>query len=77
MTSVLERRNAWFAYAFKLAISRELHRIWSNVLEEPVPPNLQRLIHHLEHVTMPPDTARPNGEQGRSTFDRVARNEPA
>ena len=63
---MLARRNAWFVQqenAFKLAISRELHRIWSKVLEEPVPPNLQRLIQHLEQVTTPVP-AESNGRAG-------------
>lgn len=63
---MLARRNAWFVQqenAFKLAISRELHRIWSKVLEEPVPPNLQRLIQHLEQVTTPVDQPNRTAEQ--------------
>jgi hypothetical protein len=71
---MLERRNAWFVQqenAFKLAISRELHRICSKVLEEPVPPNLQRLIQHLEQVTTPVDQLSRTAEQDRGVSARA------
>ena len=35
----------------KLAIARDLQRIWSDVLQEPWPVELSRLIHRLEKVT--------------------------
>jgi hypothetical protein len=35
----------------KLAIARDLERIWSKVLQEPVPTELRRLIDRLEDVT--------------------------
>jgi hypothetical protein len=34
-----------------LAIARNLERIWSSVLHEPIPADLQRLIRRLEAVT--------------------------
>ena len=37
--------------SMKLAIARDLQRIWSDVLQEPLPKNLSRLIHRLEKVT--------------------------
>jgi hypothetical protein len=37
----------------KLAIARDLQRIWSDVLQEPGPIDLLRLIHRLEEVTAP------------------------
>ena len=49
-----ERRNAWFVpqeNSFKLAIARDLQRIWSTVLEEPVPSSLGRLVEQLERNT--------------------------
>jgi hypothetical protein len=39
--------------AFKLAIARDLKRIWADVLQEPLPTDLQRLIKRLEQVTRP------------------------
>jgi hypothetical protein len=37
--------------SMKLAIARDLQRIWSDVLQEPLPTDLRRLIHRLEEVT--------------------------
>ena len=37
--------------SMKLAIARDLQRIWSDVLQEPLPIDLSRLIHRLEKVT--------------------------
>jgi hypothetical protein len=34
-----------------LAIARDLQRMWAVVLEEPLPPDLRRLIDRLEQVT--------------------------
>jgi len=38
-------------HAIKLAWTRDLKRMWSDVLQEPVPTNLRRLIDKLEQVT--------------------------
>ena len=35
----------------KLAIARDLQRMWSGVLNEPLPTDLRRLIDRLEMVT--------------------------
>jgi hypothetical protein len=35
----------------KLAWARDLQRIWSDVLHEPLPTDLRRLIDRLEQVT--------------------------
>ena len=35
----------------KLAIARDLKRLWSEVLEQPLPTELRRLIDRLEQVT--------------------------
>jgi len=35
----------------KLAIARDLQRIWSDVLDEPLPTDLRGLIDRLEQVT--------------------------
>ena len=35
----------------KLAIARDLQRIWSDVLDEPFPTDLRGLIDRLEQVT--------------------------
>ena len=35
----------------KLAIARDLQRIWSDVLDEPLPTDLRRLIDRLAQVT--------------------------
>jgi hypothetical protein len=37
--------------SMKLAKARDLQRIWSDVLQEPLPIDLSRLIHRLEKVT--------------------------
>ena len=37
-------------YEFKLAIARNLQRVWADVLEEPVPNELQNLLNTLESV---------------------------
>jgi len=37
--------------SMKLAIARDLQRIWSDVLQEPLPTGLRRLIDRLEKVT--------------------------
>jgi hypothetical protein len=37
--------------SMKLAIARDLQRIWSDALQEPLPIDLSRLIHRLEEVT--------------------------
>ncbi len=37
--------------SMKLAIARDLQRIWSDVLQEPLPIDLSRLINRLEKVT--------------------------
>ena len=37
--------------SMKLAIARDLQRIWSDVLQEPLPMDLSQLIHRLEEVT--------------------------
>ena len=37
--------------SMKLAIARDLQRIWSDVLQEPLPIDLSRLIYRLEKVT--------------------------
>ena len=37
--------------SMKLAIARDLQRIWSDVLDEPLPTDLRRLIDRLEQVT--------------------------
>ena len=37
--------------SMKLAIARDLQRIWPDVLQEPLPTDLRRLIHRLEEVT--------------------------
>ena len=37
--------------SMKLAIARDLQRIWSDVLQEPLPTDLSRLIDRLEQVT--------------------------
>ena len=37
--------------SLKLAIARDLQRIWSDVLQEPLPTDLRRLIDRLETVT--------------------------
>ena len=37
--------------SMKLAIARDLQRIWSDVLQEPLPTGLRRLIDRLEQVT--------------------------
>ena len=39
------------AAGMKLAIARDLQRIWSDVLQEPLPTGLRRLIDRLEQVT--------------------------
>jgi hypothetical protein len=38
--------------SLKLAWARDLQRIWSDVLQEPPPTNLRRLIDKLEQVTV-------------------------
>ena len=38
--------------SMKLAIARDLQRMWSDVLQEPLPSNLRRLIDRLEQVTV-------------------------
>jgi hypothetical protein len=51
--SMDERRLPSLALAndvFKLAIARDLQRIWSDVLNEPLPADLQRLIAKLERT---------------------------
>jgi Anti-sigma factor NepR len=35
----------------KLAIARDLKRVWSEVLEQPLPTELRRLIDRLEQAT--------------------------
>ena len=37
--------------SMKLAIARDLQRIWSDVLQEPLPTGLRRLIDRLEQAT--------------------------
>ena len=37
--------------SLKLAWARDLQRIWSDVLHEPLPTDLRRLIDRLEQVT--------------------------
>jgi hypothetical protein len=37
--------------SLKLAWARDLQRIWSDVLQEPLPADLRRLIDELEQVT--------------------------
>jgi len=37
--------------AIKLAWARDLQRMWSDVLQEPLPTDLRRLIDRLEQVT--------------------------
>jgi len=37
--------------SMKLAIARDLQRIWSDVLQEPLPTGLRRLVDRLEKVT--------------------------
>jgi len=37
--------------AIRLAIARDLQRIWTDVLHEPLPRDLVRLINHLEQFT--------------------------
>ena len=37
--------------SLKLAWARDLQRIWSDVLDEPLPTDLRRLIDRLEQVT--------------------------
>jgi hypothetical protein len=37
--------------AIRLAIARDLQRIWSDVLHEPLPTDLRRVIDKLEQVT--------------------------
>jgi hypothetical protein len=37
--------------SLKLAWARDLQRMWSDVLQEPLPTNLRRLIDELEQVT--------------------------
>jgi hypothetical protein len=37
--------------SLKLAWARDLQRIWSDVLQEPLPTDLRRLIDRLEQVT--------------------------
>ena len=37
--------------SMKLAIARDLQRIWSDVLQEPLPIDFSPLIHRLEKVT--------------------------
>ena len=39
------------AHTIKLAWARDLQRIWSDVLHEPLPTDLRRLIDRLEQVT--------------------------
>jgi len=46
-------------HAMKLAWARDLQRMWSDVLHEPLPTDLRRLIDRLEQVTA-----------GRSAADR-------
>ena len=38
-------------YSIKLAWARDLQRLWSDVLQEPLPADLRRLIDKLEQVT--------------------------
>jgi hypothetical protein len=38
-------------HTIKLAWARDLQRLWSDVLQEPLPTNLRRLIDRLEQVT--------------------------
>ena len=44
----LRERAASVSYSYKLSIAHNLQRIWSDVLEEPLPQDLQRLITKLE-----------------------------
>jgi hypothetical protein len=37
--------------AIRLAIARDLQRIWSDVLQEPLPTDLRQVIDKLEQVT--------------------------
>jgi hypothetical protein len=39
--------------AYKLTIAQNLERIWSDVLQEPLPEDLQRLVRKLEQEAPP------------------------
>jgi hypothetical protein len=43
--------------ASTLSIARNLQRIWSDVLKEPIPPDLMRLVDGLERVVGAADAA--------------------
>jgi hypothetical protein len=44
----LRERAAGVSCSYKLSIALNLERIWSDVLEEPLPQDLQKLIRKLE-----------------------------
>jgi hypothetical protein len=64
--------------AFKLTIAQNLGRIWSDVLQEPLPDDLQRLIRKLERGTRPKQTQfHVAGTEGIRRTDRCVRQDGA
>jgi hypothetical protein len=52
-------RAASVSRSYKLSIALDLERIWSDVLEEPLPQDLQKLIRKLEQRL--PERSSPEG----------------
>ena len=57
--------------SMKLAIARDLQRIWSEVLQEPLPIDLSRLIYRLEKVTGGKSALVADGSVKRLSRERV------
>ena len=58
--------------ALRLAIARDLARIYADVLHDPVPPDLRRLIEGLEHQTTRRRANRPAAPGQRSLMSRTS-----
>ena len=52
------------AHHFKLIMARKLQAIWADVLQEPIPPDLQALLDRLEQRQAEP------GASGEPTIGR-------
>jgi hypothetical protein len=55
-------------HALRLAIARDLARIYADVLHDPVPPDLRRLIEGPEHQTTHRRSDRPAAPGQRSSI---------
>src|SRR5690349_11540564 len=56
-------KNRWTREAVLLAIGAELERIWTHVLEDPPPEQLQRLLDKLEAIARGRRTPLPSYER--------------